>query len=138
MKRRLAREAAFSLFYEAAVLGDMHKDTLAEMQDILKTEALNEENHAYIEKVTEIYEEKQQTIDAAIAPFCRAWKIERLSKVDLSILRLALIELSEIEEIPYKVVINEAVELAKKYGSDKSPAFIHGVLGAYLRENKIR
>ncbi|MEG2189609.1 MAG: transcription antitermination factor NusB, partial [Christensenella sp.] len=63
----------------------------------------------------------------------KSWRIERIAKVDLAILRLAIYELLFIDDIPAKVTVNEAVELAKKYSDEKSYQFVNGLLGGYLR-----
>ena len=65
------------------------------------------------------------------------WKIERLSKVNVVLLKLAIYEML-YKEVPYKVVINEVVELAKKYGEDTSANFINGVLATVVKENKLQ
>ena len=67
-------------------------------------------------------------IDEKINQVAEGWKTRRMGKVELTILRLAVYEMQYDEEIPEKVAINEAVELAKKFGRDESPAFINGVL----------
>jgi N utilization substance protein B len=74
-------------------------------------------------------------IDQIIEEFAPEWPVEKLNKVDLAILRLAVHEL-ENELAPPKVIIDEAVEIAKEYGSDNSPKFINGVLGSYLKNNE--
>ena len=74
-------------------------------------------------------------IDKKIERSAPAWPIEKLNKVDLAILRLAVFEL-ENKKTPPKVVIDEAVELAKEFGSDASPSFINGVLGTIFKDNK--
>ena len=61
------------------------------------------------------------------------WKIERISKIDLSLLELAIYEI-KYKEVPYKVAINEAVELAKKYGEENSKTFVNGVLASIVKE----
>ena len=63
------------------------------------------------------------------------WKIDRISKVTLSILKLAIYEIKYVK-LPFKVVINEAVELAKKYGEDSSPTFVNGILASVVKENQ--
>ena len=68
-------------------------------------------------------------LDARINEVSEGWKTSRMSRVDLSIIRLALYEMAYDDEIPLKVAINEAVELAKKYGGDDSPAFVNAILG---------
>ena len=67
-------------------------------------------------------------IDESINRVAKGWKTERMGKTDLTILRLAVYEMKYDDEIPVGVAINEAVELAKKFGSDDSPAFVNGIL----------
>ena len=68
-------------------------------------------------------------IDKRIEETANSWKISRMGKVDLTVLRLAVYEMEFDEDVPVGVAINEAVELAKKFGGDDSPAFINGILG---------
>ena len=93
-------------------------------------------NLDYVSNVCKIYEEKHEEIDEVINKYAKNWSVNRMPKVDLSILRLAICELVFIEEIPSKVSINEAIEMAKMYCDDKSPKFINGVLGSYLNDRK--
>jgi len=74
--------------------------------------------------------------DELIAASTIKWQLSRLSTVDKSILRLAVYQLKFCSDIPHRVVINEAIELAKKFGTDKSPAFVNGVLDAVLKKLK--
>ena len=76
-------------------------------------------------------------IDQAIQDAAPTWPIEKINKIDLSILRLAVYELLIEKNTPSKVVVDEAVELAKEYGSDSSPAFVNGALGKLISDNKI-
>ncbi len=86
---------------------------------------------AYItEKVNKILE-KLDEIDAALNEKVQGWNTARMGKVDLTVLRLAVYEIMFDEEIPTGVAINEAVELAKKFGQDSSPAFVNGVLAKF-------
>ena len=73
--------------------------------------------------------EEMPELDAQIGEVSEGWKTSRMSRVDLSILRLALYEMEFDDEVPLKVAINEAVELAKKYGGDDSPSFVNAILG---------
>lgn len=73
-------------------------------------------------------------LDEKINSYAAGWKTARMNKVDLTILRLAVYEVFEDEEIPTGVAINEAVELAKKYSSEEGPSFINGVLGKMVKE----
>lgn len=84
----------------------------------------------------EIYDHREE-IDSIIEKAAPDWPIEKLNKVDLSILRLAIFELQHTD-VPPKVVIDEAIEIAKEYGSDNSHSFVNGVLGTILKEESIR
>ncbi|HBA62276.1 MAG TPA: transcription antitermination factor NusB [Lachnospiraceae bacterium] len=91
-------------------------------------------DQAYIQaKYEKIAAEKEQ-LDEKINACATGWKTSRMNKVDLTILRLAVYEIMEDEDIPTGVAINEAVELAKKYSSEDGPSFINGVLGRMVKE----
>lgn len=79
--------------------------------------------------------EKRKQIDKIIAKAAPEWPIEQINRVDLAILRLAVFELVIQTKEPPKVIIDEAVELAKKYGGEKSPSFVNGVLGTILKKS---
>ena len=80
--------------------------------------------------------EKQGQLDGVIENFLKDWELDRLNKIDLALLRLAIYEMLCEPDVPFGVAVNEAVELAKIYGSDESPSFINGVLGNVAREIK--
>ena len=95
-------------------------------------ENLNEKDSAYINhKCNEIFS-KLPELDSEINEKATGWKTSRMAKVDLSIIRLAVYEMKYEDEIDAKVSINEAVELAKKYGTDESASFVNGVLAKFL------
>lgn len=75
-------------------------------------------------------------IDAKLDEISKGWKLDRLGKVELAILRLGIFEMDFDEDIPTNVALNEAVELAKTFGGDTSPSFINGVLGKLIEEEK--
>ena len=83
---------------------------------------------------SQFLKENKDKIDELINKYAKNWSVNRMPKVDLSILRLAICELVFIEEIPSKVSINEAIELAKLYCDDKAPKFINGILGSVVNE----
>ena len=89
---------------------------------------LDEKDHMYIEEKYNHVCERMEDIDKALDGVSQGWKVSRMGKVDLAILRLGAYELKFDDEIPTGVAINEAVELAKIYGGDDSPAFINGIL----------
>ena len=82
---------------------------------------------------TKKIEEKLPEVDGKIEELCVGWKKERIGKVELTILRLAVYEALFDDDVPTNVAINEAVELAKKYGGDDSPSFVNGILGKLVK-----
>ena len=136
MSKKLAREAAMCLLYEKEITGEPSgTQTLLEMKDVLKSDSFNDEENAYINAIVEKYEENSVTIDSIIQKYNKdGWEFSRISRVDISILRLAIIEIYYFDDIPYKVTANEAVELAKKYSAEKSPSYINGVIASVIKD----
>ena len=91
-------------------------------------------DRTYMNMICENLKENKEQIDGLINKYAKNWTVSRMPNVDLSILRLAICELIFMEEIPNKVSINEAIELAKLYCDDKSPKFINGILGSVSNE----
>ncbi|HHU49071.1 MAG: transcription antitermination factor NusB [Caldicoprobacterales bacterium] len=135
MARRLAREAAMSLLYQRIFSERYDIDELKGMVD--NELELDERDISYIEDIIEGCSRNMEKIDNIIRRNSKGWKFERISKVDLSILRLALYEILYRDDIPESVSINEAVELAKKYGGEKTGSFINGILGSFIRSGKV-
>ena len=90
----------------------------------------------YVDKTVWGVYEKLAEIDGVIERFLRGWTLERISKVDLALLRLSIYEMLSLDDVPLGVAVNEAVDLAKEYGSDDSPSFVNGVLGGVSRAIK--
>ena len=88
----------------------------------------------YLNEMVKNGELNKSTIDELISKYAKNWTINRMAKVDLAILRLAVCEILYVPNIPTKVSINEAIELAKLYCDDKSPKFINGILGSVVNE----
>ena len=91
-------------------------------------EGVSEKDRTYMEDKFEKIREHLEEIDQLLNETSKGWKTSRMNKVDLNVLRLAVYELKYDEEVPTGVAINEAVELAKKFGGDESPAFVNGIL----------
>ena len=131
MTRRELRENIFMMLFRV----EFHKEDELPEQLVLfeeELENLSEKDSAYINhKCNEIFT-KLPELDDAINEKATGWKTARMSKVDLSIIRLAVYEMKYEEDIDAKVSINEAVELAKKYGTDESASFVNGVLAKFL------
>lgn len=129
MNRRKAREQAFIIGFERSI----NHDTVAAVIDNAETceEARIDE---FAEKLASGVEENEMTLDGIIKKYIRSWKMDRLSKVTLAILRLALYEMQFVPDIPVSVSINEAVNLAKRYGGLQDAPFVNGVLGSAAKE----
>ena len=125
------RERLFKLLFRVEF---NPKDEMAEQENFFFDSEENtgsEEENAWISGKFNRIIEKLDEIDQALNERVQGWNTERMGKVDLSILRLAVYEVIYDESIPTGVAINEAVELAKKFGQDSSPSFVNGVLAKF-------
>ena len=95
---------------------------------------ITEEDNVYVNEIITGIQENEASIDEKIKSHLKDWSFERISKVDIAILRLAIYEIVYRQDIPCKVSVNEAVELAKIFSEDSSPAFINGILAEILKE----
>ena len=129
MTRREAREQAFCILFEQAAGGDSIEDIL-----IAAEEARDFSPGSYARKVVLGVEEHQSEIDTIIFQNIRGWAMSRLSKVTLALLRLAIYEILYDDSIPAGVSINEAVDIAKKYGGKDDAPYINGVLATVVRD----
>lgn len=102
----------------------------------LEEEALSPREEEFLRNLVSGTVEKLAQIDSIISSFARGWDVMRMGAVDRNLLRMAVYEMLHIEDIPVSVSINEAVELAKKYGDEDSPAFINGILASVARSNE--
>lgn len=129
MTRAEEREQAFILVFERAFNMETEAD------DIIgyAVEARLLEPSVFSVSLFKQTYEKLSEIDAVIEKYAIGWKLERLSKVTLSVLRLAICEILFVDSIPNGVSANEAVELAKKYATADDAAFINGILGTFIR-----
>ena len=140
MSRKIAREVAFKIIFSNEL--EFENDTLKELieniiSDVELVETTNKndissEDKKYIEQVVSGIAEKKDELDEKIKTYLKGWTMDRISKTDLAILRLAVYEMLYREDIPCKVSINEAVELAKAFCEETSPAFINGVLAGVV------
>lgn len=131
MSRRSARDTAFRLLYEYSINGGFNPATADVMRDCFD-KGMNENAWNYVNDIIEIYEANSADIDSLIQKNSKGWNIGHMSKVDLAILRLGVCEIKYIEDIHSNITINECVELAKKYSTEKSSKFINGVLAGVL------
>ena len=96
------------------------------------------EVQAYTLKIANEFKKHHEEVDAQIKEYSIGWDFDRLIKVDKDIMRIAITELMFVEEVPHKVVVDEAVELAKKYSTEDSSSFINGVLAKVIYEHGIK
>ena len=125
--RRKARELALQALYEVDTVGHELEEVVTRL---LAGRRLSEENAAFTRELVSGVIQHKEEIDRKIKEFAVAWPVEQIPVVDRNILRLAIFEILLDNKVPVKVAINEAVELAKTFGSDSSPKFVNGVLGA--------
>ena len=107
-----------------------------EIAEIATLENKNEVK-AYAVSIAENFKENSEFVDEQIQKFAKGWDIERLVSMDKDILRIAIVELLYIKDAPMKVIVDEAIELAKKYSTDESSSFINGILAKVIVENGI-
>ncbi|MBQ7046835.1 MAG: transcription antitermination factor NusB [Oscillospiraceae bacterium] len=133
MTRSKSREQAFALLFEKS----FNPET--DMEDIIAIGLENEviEADDFASMLAQTAWDKLYTIDTVIEKYSKNWKMNRISKVALSALRLSVCEMLYISEIPVGVSINEAVELCKKYATAEDASFVNGILGSVSRNEKL-
>ncbi len=144
MTRTAARELAIQLSFAAAASGrepgeladeffsEEHFATLA-VEDPICEELPDERQMDYIRRLTALIAEKREELDSYIERYARGWRVDRLSRTALAVLRCAICEMLYLEDVPAGAAINEAVELDKKYDDADTVAFVNGVLGGFVR-----
>ncbi len=135
MSRRTEREAVFKLIFRREFNSEEEmKDQLAYFfKDNEESGKLSEEEQKKVEDRYELAASHMEEIDEIISSNAEGWNISRMGKVELAIIRLAVFEMRFDEDIPDLVAIDEAVELAKKFGGDQAPSFINGVLARIVK-----
>jgi N utilization substance protein B len=131
--RRSARIAALQALFEADVV---HHDAQRALQDRLEDTPLPEEAVRFASALVHGTTANLAVLDESIRETAPNWPLDQMSRIDVCILRLAIYELSVSKDVPVKVVINEAVELAKLFGSDSSGRFVNGVLGSIAKSQQ--
>ncbi|MBD5560854.1 MAG: transcription antitermination factor NusB [Clostridia bacterium] len=132
MVRRNAREAAMRMLYDYDMHGSDGQVIFEEdAPHVVDVRTLGDADREYLDRISQLLPESLGKVDEVIEANSKNWRFERISKVDLAILRLALLEIMYLE-VPPKLAVNEAVELAKKYSTDKAYKFVNGLLGGYL------
>ena len=133
-KRRKAREVALQFLYQL----DLHgaDDPTPHETEFWQRHPVDPETHAYSESLVRGSKQQQGTIDRLLTQYAEHWDLDRMAVVDRNILRMAVYELLWEPGVPAKAAINEAIEIAKKFGTTESSRFINGVLDRILREHR--
>ncbi len=134
MKRTEAREEAFKLLYSLQLMSD--KDIKEQIEVYIEDNNITDkEAIKYIEDIINGTSAENEKIENMVSENIKSdWDIKRISKIDLALLKLGIYEIL-YSKLPYKVVINEVVELSKKYGDDNSKAFVNGVLASVVKKS---
>jgi N utilization substance protein B len=130
MSRHLSRDLAFKILFQADVGHNPWQQVLAYTCNEYK---FPESSRLFLEQLVKGTIRHLKEIDAEITKYSEDWKLERMANTDRNILRMAIFEIKYLEEIPPGVTVNEAVELAKKYGDEESGKFVNGILGNLVR-----
>ena len=125
MGRRASREIAMKLLYQLEIQKEDRED---QINLVLDENSLTDKDKGYIIEVLEGVQNNLPYIDKTVEKHSKDWKIGRISKIDLSIMRLSIYEICFRNDIPYSVSVNEAVELAKKYSNEDAGSFVNGIL----------
>ena len=132
MSRKTAREAAFKTIFEIPFHAEAELSEIIDFNVLNMEDIENKNDSEYFQSIVGKCWDNIRKIDDEISNHLKTWSIDRISKINLSILRLAMTEILFDDDIPYQVSINEAVELAKKFGDDDSPAFVNGILASVV------
>ncbi len=132
MTRHEMREIVFSLLFQNEFYPE---DEFVAQRDIYLAEQsiTEEERQEIVDKTTKLLEHLNE-IDEKISENSKGWKIDRIAKAELAVLRVAVYEALYDDSVPVGVAVNEAVELAKEYGEDNGPVFVNGILGKIVNE----
>jgi N utilization substance protein B len=141
MKRRVARELAIQSLYQIEMNEVSPKNAVeiaiqeAENDNEAQLSIANEKiTSSYIIELVEGTHQRKVQIDELLSDYLKGWQMDRLSRIDREVLRLAVFEMIYQTDVPPKVVVNEAIELAKHFGTEESGKFVNGVLGKMIKE----
>lgn len=155
MNRKKTRELTMKLLFQMAINKEKADVIISNLKENIEMEQTSQKNSTsqiygentgdlknididYVIRVLKGIEKNEDMLNIEIEKYLRNWKLNRLSKVDSAILKICTYEFLHEDDIPEKVSINEAIELAKKYSSEKSASFINGVLGNMIKDEKIK
>ena len=133
-KRRKAREIALQTLYADEI---SHEGWEKAFRETIARRRASDDAERYAERLVKSVAEQRDELDALIASRLQNWRLERVSKVDLIILRIALVELLNSPDVPTNVIINEAIEIAHRFSTGDAGRFVNGILDALAREVRL-
>ena len=128
MSRQLARETAFKMIFQMDVGKNALEVAERTMEEALDEGLIKKRDTAYILELAAGVADKKDELDAFITEHAKGWTLDRINVIEKNLIRLALYEIRYMENIPYEVSVNEAIELAKRYGEDDAYSFVNGIL----------
>ncbi len=135
MSRKKARDNAFKCVYELEFGKNENIDNI--LRNCYEENNVSQTEKEYVEKVVRGVKDKLEEIDSIILNNLKNWSIDRIAKIDLAILRVAIYEIKYMDDIPEKVSANEAVELAKTYGNNDSKSFVNGLIAKVIESKEV-
>ncbi len=131
--RRRARELVLQALY-AAEIEELDRDGIFE--NVVASQELSEKNLTFAHELFALTCSHRKWADECIASLATNWDISRLADIDRNIMRMALVEIEHIPDTPVKVVLNESIELAKRFSTSESSGFINGILDSYVKSRE--
>ncbi len=134
MKRHQARETAFKMLFQIDVGNNSMNLARLTLDEAIAEDVIDPKDEGFILDLVQGVLQEKKDLDAFIIKFAQGWKIDRINPVEKNIIRIALYEIWHKEDIPFRIAINEAIELAKEYGEEESGAFVNGILDNVKKE----
>ena len=128
MSRHQARETAFKMIFQMDVGQNSLEIAERTLEEAVEEKAVSPKERSFVMGLAAGVEEKREELDAFIIEHAKGWTIDRINVIEKNIIRLALYEIRYMDDIPYEVSVNEAIELAKEYGDDDAYSFVNGIL----------
>ena len=128
--RRHARELAFRVLFQCEASGDPYGETA---EAVIKEVSAEPDTAGYVRRLVETFDVNAGAVERALRSASERWKLERMAATDRGVLKLGAVELMFFDEVPAKVVLDEAIEIARRFGSEESGAFVNGVLDKVAR-----
>lgn len=128
MSRHQARETAFKMIFQMDVGKNSLEIAERTLEEAMEENAVSKNERSFVMSLAAGVEEKREELDSFIIEHAKGWTIDRINVIEKNIIRLALYEIRYMDDIPYEVSVNEAIELAKQYGDDDAYSFVNGIL----------